>query len=92
MDVRRLRMAMKIGGEYGVEATSGRHWRRFTQANKLDPEATVARIDDLAARTPDAFTDAAKDKSIRALRSRLPSTLADRAATRAAQCREKLNQ
>jgi serine/threonine-protein kinase HipA len=92
MDVRKLLMAMKIGGEYGVEATSGRHWRRFAQANTLDPEATIARIDDLAARTPDAFTAAAKDKSIRALRSRLPSTLAERIARRAAQCREKLNQ
>ena len=24
----KLRMAMKIGGEYRVEATTGRHWRK----------------------------------------------------------------
>lgn len=59
----RLRMAMKVGGEYGIEATSGRHWRRFAQANQLDPDATVARIDDLAARTPDAFATVAKDSA-----------------------------
>jgi hypothetical protein len=42
MDVRKLRMAMKIGGQHDVEATNGHHWRRFAQANKLDPEATIA--------------------------------------------------
>jgi len=40
MDVPRLRMAMKIGNEHGVEATSGRHWRRFAHANWLDPDET----------------------------------------------------
>ncbi len=90
MYVPKLRMAMKIGGEYGIEAASGRHWRRFAEANKLDPHETIARIDDLASRSPDAFATAARDKSVRALRSRLPASLADRIATRAAQCRKKL--
>ena len=92
MYVPRLRMAMKIGGEYGVDATSGRHWRRFAQANRLDPDETIARIDDLAARTPDAFATAAKDKAVRALQSQLPARLADRIATRAAQCHKQLEQ
>jgi serine/threonine-protein kinase HipA len=92
MHMPRLRMAMKIGGEYRVEATSGRHWRRFAQANRLDPDETVARIDDLAARSPDAFAAAAKVEAVQALRSRLPSRLTDRIAARAAQCRKKLEQ
>lgn len=70
-------------------STSGRHWRRFAQANGLDPDETVNRIDNLAARTPDVFA-AAKDKAVRALRSRLPARLADRIATQASQCRKKL--
>lgn len=90
--VPRLRMAMKIGGEYGLDAVHGRHWRRFAQANRLDPDETVARIDDLATHTPDAFTTSAKDKAVRALRSKLPSCLTDRVAARAAQCRKKLEQ
>ncbi len=52
MDVPRLRMAMRIGGEYGVEAASGRHWRRFAQANLLDPDETIERIDDAALLPP----------------------------------------
>jgi serine/threonine-protein kinase HipA len=86
----RLRMAMKIGGEYGIEATSGRHWRRFAQANRLDPDELVERIGDLAARTPDAFATTAKDKAVRSLRSQLPARLTDRIATRASQCRKNL--
>jgi serine/threonine-protein kinase HipA len=90
MYVPRLRMAMKIGGEYGIEATTGYHGRRFAQANKLDPGEIVARIDNLAERTGDAFVTAAKDKTIRALKSQLPARLADRIAARAMQCRKKL--
>ena len=92
MYVPRLRMAMKTGGEYGLDAVHGRHWRRFAQANRLDPDETVARIDDLATRTPDAFTASANDKTVRALKSQLPSRLTDRVAARAAQCRKKLEQ
>ena len=90
--VPRLRMAMKIGGEYGLDAVHGRHWRRFAQANRLDPDETVARIDDLAARTPDAFTASAEDMAVQALESGLPSRLTERVAARAAQRRKKLEQ
>jgi predicted alpha/beta hydrolase len=31
-------MAMKIGGEDGIDAVHGRDWRRFAQANRLDPD------------------------------------------------------
>src|SRR6266511_288505 len=92
MYVPKLRMAMKIGGEYGLDAVHGRHWRRFAQANQLDPDETVARLDDLATRTPDAFTASAEDEAVQALKSQLPSRLTDRVAARAAQCRKKLEQ
>jgi len=81
---------MKIGGEYGVEATNGRHWRRFAASTGLDPDVLVARLDDLAARAPDAFVTASKDKAVRALRSPLPGRLVDRVAARAAVCRRGL--
>ena len=88
----RLRMAMKIGGEYGLDSVHGRHWRRFAQANRLDADETIARIDELAERAGDAFATAGKDKAVRALRSQLPARLADRIAARAAQRRRKLEQ
>src|SRR5262249_55447516 len=90
--VPRLRMAMKIGGEYGLDAVHGRHWRRFAQANRLAPDETGARIDALATRPPDAYTASAEDKAVQALKSQLPARLTDRIAAHAAQCRKKLEQ
>src|SRR5262249_528657 len=92
MYVPRLRMAMKIGGLYGLDAVHGRHWRRFARANLLNPDETVARIDDLATRTPDALKACARDKGGGALKNHLLSRLTDRVAARASQCRKKLEQ
>jgi serine/threonine-protein kinase HipA len=86
----RLRMAMKIGGEYGIEATGGRHWRRFAVASGLDPDELVVHIEALTERVPDAFTTVAKDGPVQGLKSRLPSRLVDRVAARAAECRKNL--
>jgi serine/threonine-protein kinase HipA len=86
----KLRMAMKIGGEYRLEAIRGRHWRRFAQDNGLDPDEVVARVASLADRAPDAFAGAAGDRAVRALRSRLPSRLVDLVSQRSAVCRQRL--
>lgn len=86
----RLRMAMRIGGEDRVERISGRHWRRFAEANRLDPDEIVTRVDTLATRTPRCFVDAARDAGVRALGSALPARLAERVAARAVRCRSAL--
>lgn len=86
----KLRMAMRIGGEYRLTAISGRHWRRFAEGIELDPAAVTARIDDLAARAPEAFEKAAQEESVRGLDSDLPARLVDRIGGRARQCREAL--
>jgi len=86
----KLRMAMKIGGEYRVTATTGRHWRRFAQANGLDPQAVVDQVDGLAAHLPDALATAGRDPAVRALRSPLPARLLDAVADLAAGCRAGL--
>jgi serine/threonine-protein kinase HipA len=62
----KLRMAMRVGGEYRVERIGGRHWRRFAAQNALDLDATIARIDDLAARTPVSLAAVAKDPAVHA--------------------------
>jgi serine/threonine-protein kinase HipA len=86
----RLRMAMKIGGEYAMDAISGRHWRRFATANGLDPDELIQRIDSLAARTPDAFATAGRNQGVKALRSKLPPRLVERVAARVLDCRKRL--
>jgi serine/threonine-protein kinase HipA len=86
----RLRMAMRVGGEDRVESISGRHWRRFAEANRLDADEIVARVDALAARTPDCLTEATQDGGVKALGSGLPARLSERVTAHALRCREAL--
>jgi serine/threonine-protein kinase HipA len=90
MHAPKLQLAMKVGGRYNIDAISGHHWRRFAEANGLDPDDTVARIDQLAERAPQAFTTAAESETVSELRSQLPARLVERIATRAANCRTRL--
>ncbi|OHV39364.1 MULTISPECIES: type II toxin-antitoxin system HipA family toxin [Pseudofrankia] len=82
----KLRLAMRIGGEYRVAAIYGRHWRRFATANGLDPDEIIARARRIIERAPDAFATVATAPSVQVLDSGLPSRLADRVA-QAAQAR-----
>jgi serine/threonine-protein kinase HipA len=86
----KLRMAMRVGSEYRLTAISGRHWRRFAESNALDPDAVVARIADLAARTPDALATAAKAEPVRSLNSNLPVRLVDQVTAHVSRCQVAL--
>lgn len=86
----RLRMAMRIGGEYRLEAISGRHWRRFAEENSLDFDKVITRIDQLTTQAPEAFEKAAGAASVSEPGSELPGRLASLVAARAGQCRDAL--
>jgi serine/threonine-protein kinase HipA len=86
----KLRMAMRIGGEYRVEHIGARHWRRFAADNGLDPDATLARIDRLASRVPAGLAEAIEDRAVNMLNSELPARLVDRITSRVRRCREIL--
>jgi serine/threonine-protein kinase HipA len=86
----RLRMAMKIGGEYSMEGLAGRHWRRFATTNDLDPGPLLARITDLAALLPGGLRAAAEAPEVRALGSDLPEKLVERVERRVALCADRL--
>lgn len=82
----KLKLAMRIGGEYRVEAIEGRHWRRFAEANDLDPKAVVERVRELAERAPEAFEAVAADSVVRELGSELPGRLVAAISERARVC------
>jgi serine/threonine-protein kinase HipA len=87
----KLKLAMRIGGEYGMERIGGRQWRRFATANKLDPDGLVVRLRDLVDRAPSAVAASVQTDAIRKLDSGLPQRLADRVAQRLAWCRAALD-
>jgi serine/threonine-protein kinase HipA len=87
----KLKMAMRIGTEHGMEAVAGRHWRRLAGANDLDPDETLATVADVVQRIPDAFVEAVRERAVRQLRSKLPHRVMDRIAERAERCRAQLD-
>lgn len=88
----KLRLAMRVGGEYRIARLTGRHWRRLAPAIGVDADALVARIDALAARVPDALAAAGTTDPVLALSSPLPARLLDRVAVHASACRAALAQ
>jgi serine/threonine-protein kinase HipA len=83
---RRLRFAMKVGGDFRVHPYRNT-WARAADELGLDAEAVLERLDTLAASAPDAFRDAAASPDVTALERPLPSRLVDLVADRVERCR-----
>ena len=81
---KKLRMAMKIGGDYGVFP----HRNTWPAAGDLglDPDALVGRVRELAALALDVFAEAANAPDVAALDRDLPGRLVDLVADRASRC------
>jgi len=86
----KLRMAMRVGGEYRVGRIARRHWLRLAAEIAIDPDRLVERVDDLAARVADALSMVSAREPIRSLGSALPARLLDRVAGHALTCRAVL--
>jgi len=87
---RKLRLAMKLGGDYHVHPDRN-PWPRAARDLGLDPATLTNRVRDLAERTPDAFADAIAAPEIEALNRPLPARLLDLVADRARRCRKALD-
>jgi serine/threonine-protein kinase HipA len=86
MYVPKLKVAMRIGREYRLDAIGGRHWRAFATNNAQDPDDIISRIHDLAVELPASFASAASDPAVQALATSLPARLVERVTARARRC------
>ena len=82
---KKLRLAMKVGGEYGIFPARNT-WPGASRELGLDADALQARVLELGTVAPDAFADAANQPDIVALQRTMPSKLVDLVAERAARC------
>jgi serine/threonine-protein kinase HipA len=86
---RRMRMAMKIGGEASL-APPRNTWPRAAAELGLSEDALVVRVGSLASAAPAAFAAAAADAGIAELESPVVPRLVERIAERAARCQAVL--
>lgn len=83
----KLKLAMKLGGEYRILVTDRpATWERVALELGLSHTATVEQVATVAARITDAFTIEAEDPAIMALGSDLPRRLVDAVGERAEVC------
>ncbi len=85
MHERKLRFAMKTGGDYRVFPFRNA-WPEAARELALDADALVDRVRELAALAPDVFADAALAPDVEALGRPLPTRLVDLVAGRSERC------
>lgn len=87
---RRLRLAMKLGGDYRIYPHHN-PWPRAARELGLDPTMLGDRVRELATLAPDAFADATAMPEVTALDRPLPARLLDLVTDRARRCRQLLD-
>ncbi len=83
---KKLRLAMTIGGDYRVYPWHN-SWPGAARDLGLDAAVLIGRVDELTARAPDAFRDAADAGAVKRLDRELPENLVSLIADRVARCR-----
>jgi serine/threonine-protein kinase HipA len=82
-DIRQVRLAMKVGGNYRLRDVGPRQWRKLAADLRLDADALVQRVRDMAAMLPDHLSairqTAEKEGLDHPLVARLSDALSDRA-------------
>lgn len=88
----RIKLAMKVGDDYKLHRTDRRGaWEHAADELKLDRERLVARVLDLAERTPEAFANAASSGAVAKLATDLPERLVTLVSERCERCRAALS-
>jgi serine/threonine-protein kinase HipA len=82
---KKLRLAMKIGGDYRVFPQRNT-WPAAARDLGIDPDRLAARVRELASVVADAFAEAANVPDVKMLDRPLPGRLVDLIADRASRC------
>jgi serine/threonine-protein kinase HipA len=82
----RVKLAMKIGGEYRLSNIGLRNWQKLATELRLDEAALIDRVRAMTKTLPDTVTDVQGTTEGEGLSHETISKLADRLKTRAATC------
>jgi serine/threonine-protein kinase HipA len=80
----RVRLAMKVGGNYLCRKVLPRHWAREAEAAGLDPEGFLDSVHAMAGRLAEAFAQAARESGFTGEDARFAAALVDAVAERQA--------
>ena len=89
--LRRLKLAMKIGGKYRIREVGVQEWRKLAADVGLDEDHVVSTVRDLAERIPDLSTSLLAHVREHGLTHDPIARLSDRACVRARECAVSLS-
>jgi serine/threonine-protein kinase HipA len=90
LDIERVKLSMKLGGEYCLRNIRLHHWRVLAEEIHVDPDAMVQRVDELAKQLADHIPDIRRRMTEEGLTHPIIARMADALAARAAASRDLL--
>jgi serine/threonine-protein kinase HipA len=90
IDIERVKLSMKLGGEYRLRNIQQYHWRKLAEELRVDPEAMIHRVDDFARQLVDFLSEVRRRMTEEGLAHPIIGRLAEALAARASMCREIL--
>lgn len=91
-DLRKVKLAMKIGGEYRLNDIGARQWSKLAREIRIDAEKLFDELRTMAVQMPDAVSDAQKRARTEGLDHKIIGRLAERLTARAKACGTLLQQ
>jgi serine/threonine-protein kinase HipA len=90
-DRHKLKLAMKIGGEYDLLRIGLRQWQKFAREMRLNADELIARLGSMATQLPDEANEARERARAEGLDKAIIDRLAARLIERADECRGMLD-
>jgi serine/threonine-protein kinase HipA len=89
-DLHKVKLAMKIGGEYELRKIGLRQWQKLSREMREDAGRLIARLRSMAEQLPDAISLASADARKEGLDTAVIERLAARLIGRARECQRQL--
>jgi serine/threonine-protein kinase HipA len=89
-DLRKVKLAMKVGGEYKLSDIGLRQWQKFAQETRLDADELIEALIAMTKRLPDEATAARLQARAEGLTNAIIERLAAQLIARAEQCTKLL--
>jgi len=86
-----LKLAMKIGGEYGLAQIGPHQWEKFARDARIEADALITRLISMATQLADHVNDVRKRARDEGLQAAFVERLAKQLIERAAECRRSLS-
>ena len=91
VDMQKIKLAMKIGGEYKLDLIGLRHWQKFARETRLDPDKAIAGLISLAEQLPDVVSSVQAQARKDGLNNAIVGRLAEHLIARAKKCHRLLS-